>query len=83
MHLTDIIPLTAEELFRIQHEYEETKEELAARKARLEPFSKAFLMCLRECGPLTDDPKNEYCIHMSALALIDIFIQEYTKKNVV
>jgi len=83
MNLTDVLPCSAEELFKIQHEHSESKSDTTARRLRLKPFQDAFMMCLYKCGPLTDDPKQEYCIHMSALALIDIMIEEYSKKSAV
>lgn len=81
MNLTDILPCTAEELYRLQHDHLEDKKILYARKTRLKPFEDAFIMCAQSCGHLTDDIRVEYSIHMAALALVDIMIEDYSKKN--
>ena len=84
MNLTDVLPCTAEELFKIQHEATvESKETFQGRKARLKPFSDAFIMCVKKCGPCTNDIQSEYSIHMAAIALLDILIEAYTKRHAI
>ena len=83
MNLTDILPCTAEELFKLQHEHEEGRDALKTRALRLKPFADAFMMCVESCGQLTGNLRQEYSIHMSALALIDIMIEDYSKKNAI
>jgi hypothetical protein len=83
MNLTDVLPCTAEELYKLQHDHKENKDCTDARRDRLRPFADAFIMCTRSCGFLTDNPRQEYAIHMSALALIDFIIEDYTKRDAV
>lgn len=78
MNLTDIIPPG-------QWDYLSHFERDKDRDARFERIMKAYsadvLKCLLECGPMTDDPQQEYKLTMALLCLVDVIIERATRST--
>jgi hypothetical protein len=81
MNLTDILPLNGDDLHKLIHRNEPPeRKSIDARTKRLKPFEDYIKKCFLECGTCTDNPQEEYKISMVTICMIDIMIEEYSKR---
>jgi hypothetical protein len=81
MNLTDILPLNGDDLHKlVHHDNVPMKEHIKSRVARLRPFEAYLSKCFHECGTATGDPETEFKVSMVTICMIDIMIEEYSKR---
>jgi hypothetical protein len=77
MNLTDLIP--PRQWHKLAHQQIDTNRDNRCERIR-DAYSKDVIQCLTQCGTSCTDPKTEYMLIMSTMALLDHMIEQVTKK---